>query len=82
MNRRIKDATVKRVPCDGHDRLRTHLADFMAADTFARSLRALGGLAPSEHIRKTRTSEPDRSIPNPIQRMQGLNTCRRVRVAS
>jgi transposase InsO family protein len=31
MNRTIKEATVKRYHFDCHDRLRTHLADFMAA---------------------------------------------------
>ena len=74
MNRTIKDATVKRFHYDSHDQLRTHLADFMAAYNFARRLKTLGGLTPYEYICKIWTSEPDRSILNPIQQMQGLNS--------
>lgn len=46
MNRTIKDATVKRFHDDDHNPLRTHLADFMAACSFARRLKTLGGLTP------------------------------------
>ena len=46
MNRTIKDATVKRFRYTSHDELRTHLADFMAADNSARRLKTLGGLTP------------------------------------
>ena len=45
MNRTIKEATVKRFHYESHDQLRTHLADFMAAYTFARRLKTLSGLA-------------------------------------
>ena len=45
MNRTIKEATVKRFHYESHDQLRTHLADFMAASTFARRLKTLSGLA-------------------------------------
>lgn len=31
----INDATVKRFHCEDHNQLRTHLADFMAGDTFS-----------------------------------------------
>jgi hypothetical protein len=41
MNRTIKDATVKRFHDDSHDRLRQHLADFVAAYAFARRLKTL-----------------------------------------
>ena len=54
--------------------LRTHLADFMAAYNFARRLKPLSGLTPSEYIAKIWTSEPDRFIVDPIHQMPGLNT--------
>ena len=73
MNRTIKEATVKRYRYDGHDRLRSHLADFLDAYNFVRRLKTLGGLTPYEHICKIRTSEPDRFSLNPIQQMPGLN---------
>lgn len=57
MNRTIKDATVKRVPHDGHDQVRTHLVDFMAAYNCARRLKTLNGLTPCEYICKVWTSE-------------------------
>jgi transposase InsO family protein len=74
MNRTIKDATVKRFHYDGHDQLRAHLADFLAAYNFARSLKTLNGLTPYEYICKIWTSEPDRFILDPIHQMPGLNT--------
>jgi transposase InsO family protein len=52
MNRTIKDATVKLFPHETHDQLRTHLADFLAADNFARRLKTLNGLTPYEYICK------------------------------
>jgi transposase InsO family protein len=52
MNRTIKDATVKRFHYKNHEQLRTHLADFMAAYNFARSLKTLNGLTPYEYICK------------------------------
>jgi len=74
MNRTIKDATVKRFHYDSHDRLRTHLADVLAAYTFARRFRTLSGFTPNEYICRIWTSEPDRFIPDPIHQMPGLNT--------
>ncbi|SDZ54886.1 Integrase core domain-containing protein [Jannaschia faecimaris] len=71
MNRTIKDATVKRYHYDSHDQLRAHLADFMAACNFARSLKTLSGLTPYEYICKIWTSEPDRFILNPTHQMPG-----------
>ena len=73
MNQTIKDATVKRYHYDGHDRLRSHLADFLDACNFARRLKILGGLTPYEHICKIQTSEPDQFSLNPIHQMPGLN---------
>lgn len=45
---------VKRFHYDGHDQLRTYLADFMAACNFARRLKILGGLTSCEYICKIR----------------------------
>jgi hypothetical protein len=44
MNRTIMGATVKRFHYGGHEQLRLHLADFMAACGFARRLNTLSGL--------------------------------------
>ena len=46
MNRTIKNATVKRFHHDGHEQLRRHLADFIAAYNFARRLKTLEGHTP------------------------------------
>ena len=74
MNRTIKEATVKRFHYDSHNQLRTHLADFLAAYNFARTLKTLNDLTPYEYICKIWTSEPERFILNPIHQMPGLNT--------
>ncbi|MFT6913042.1 MAG: hypothetical protein ACJAQW_001649 [Paracoccaceae bacterium] len=70
----MKDATVKRYHYDSHDQLRCHLSDFLDAYNYARRLKTLNGLTPSEYICKIWTSEPDRFILNPIHQMPGLNT--------
>ncbi len=44
MNRTIKDATVKRYFYETHAQLRTHLAEFVTAYSFARPLKTLKGL--------------------------------------
>ncbi|MEM9428938.1 MAG: IS481 family transposase, partial [Pseudomonadota bacterium] len=72
--RKIKDATVKRSHYDSHDELRSHLADFLDAYTFARRLKTLSGLTPYDYICKIWTSEPDRFIVDPIHQMPGLNS--------
>jgi hypothetical protein len=74
MNRTIKEATVKRFHYGSHDQLQTHLADFLAAFSFAQKLKSLGGPTPYEYICKVWTSEPDRFILDPIHQMPGLNT--------
>jgi transposase InsO family protein len=73
MNRTIKDATVKRYFYETHERLRTHLRDFVDAYNFARRLKPLRGLSPYEFIRKAWTSQPHRFKINPLQQMPGLN---------
>ena len=56
INRTIKDATVKRFHDETHVQLRTHLADFLAADNFSRRLRTLNCLTTYEYSCKIRTS--------------------------
>ncbi len=73
-DRTIKPATVKRFHHNSHKQLRTHLTDFLAADTFARRLKTLNGLTPYKYICKIWTSEPEQFILNPIHQMPGLNT--------
>ncbi|MEH3121815.1 MAG: hypothetical protein PGN16_07515 [Sphingomonas phyllosphaerae] len=46
MNRTIKAVTAKHFDDKSHDRLRTHLADFMAAYSFACRPETPGGLTP------------------------------------
>jgi len=50
MNRTIGDATVKRSHFDSHERLRSHIADFLDAKTYARRLKTLKGLTLYECI--------------------------------
>lgn len=52
MNRRLKDATVKRFHYDGYARLRRHLVDFIDACNFGRRLKTLRGLTPYQFILK------------------------------
>lgn len=73
MNRTIKEATVRRFYYDSHDRLRTHLADFLNAYNFAKRLKTLSGLTPYEAICKLWTEQPERFRLNPIHHMPGLN---------
>jgi transposase InsO family protein len=74
MNRTIKEATVKRFHYEGHDQLRSHMANFISAYNFGRRLKTLKGLTPYEFICKCWTSEPERFTINPIHHMPGLNT--------
>ena len=73
MNRTIKDATVRRFHYDGHDQLRQHLADFVAAYNFARRLKTLRGLTPYEAICKAWTDEPFRFMHDPHHQIAGPN---------
>jgi transposase InsO family protein len=73
MNRTIKEATVRRYYYDSHDRLRAHLADFLAAYNFAKRLKTLKGLTPYEYICKLWTEEPKRFRLDPIHHMPGLS---------
>ena len=73
MNRTIKEATVKRFHSATHDRLRTHLTNFVSAYNFARRLKTLKGLTPYEAICKAWTKQPERFMLEPIHQMPGLN---------
>jgi hypothetical protein len=46
MNCTIKDATGKRFHYETHGELRSHLADFVSAYSFAKRLKTLKGLTP------------------------------------
>ena len=76
MNRTIKEATVKRFSYETHKRLRSHLADFVAAYNFAKRLKTLKGLTPYEYICKAWTKEPEHFTLDPIHQMPGLNNSR------
>jgi transposase InsO family protein len=67
------DATVRRYHYDSHDQLRRHLAEFVAAYNFARRLKTLRGLTPSEFICKAWTQEPERFTLNPLHQTPGPN---------
>lgn len=74
MNRSIREATVERFHYDSHDQPRRHLSGFLDAYTFARRHKTLRGPAPFEYSCKVATSEPDRSILEPMHQMTGLNS--------
>src|SRR5215204_159318 len=74
MNRTIKEATVKRFHYATHDKLRTHLGDFVAAYNFGRRLKTLRGLTPYEAVCKAWTEEPHRFTINPLHQMPGPNS--------
>jgi hypothetical protein len=73
MNRTIKDATVRRSFYETHDSLRTHLATFLDAYSFAKRLKSLRGLTPFECICQLWTEQPERFRLNPLQYMARLN---------
>lgn len=70
MNRTIKDATVKRFACEGHNQLRGHLEDFMAAYNFARRLKTLSGFTPYEYICNFRAGQIHRRSEPPDGRAE------------
>lgn len=65
MNRTLKEATVQRYHYASHDELRRHLALFLDADNYARRLKTLKGLTPSEFICRSWAAEPHRFTANP-----------------
>ncbi len=73
MNRTIKDTTVRRFYYEGHDQLRQHLADFVAAYNFGRRLKTLKGLTPYEFVCKAWASQPECFTLDPLQQMPGPN---------
>jgi transposase InsO family protein len=74
MNRTVKEATVKRFHYESHDRLRSHLEDFLSAYNFARHLKTLQGLTPYEYICKVWSLEPQRFNVNPNHQIPGPYT--------
>ena len=73
MNRTLKEATVRRYHYETHAQRRQHLSDFVAAYNYARRLKTLKGLTPSEYICKIWTSEPHRFKLDPLHQMPGPN---------
>ena len=73
VNGTIMEATVRRFHYNGHDQLRTYLADVMAACNFARKFNTLGGLTACAYICKIRASEPNGLALNLVHQMPGLN---------
>ena len=65
MNRTVKEATVRRYHYESHDQLRRHLGDFVAAYNFARRLKALKCLTPSEYMCTAWQREPGRFTADP-----------------
>jgi transposase InsO family protein len=60
LNRRLKEATVRRYYCGSHEQLRAHITVFVDAYNFAKRLKTLKRLTPFEHICKSWTDEPNR----------------------
>lgn len=61
MNLTFKQATVKRYPYDSHEPLRSHLADFLDLYNFARRLKTLSGLTPTNTSAKPGDQNLDNS---------------------
>ncbi len=74
MNRTIKNATVKRYHYNTHDQLRAHLQLFVNAYNYARRLKTLRGLTPTEFIHQTWTKEPEGFKINPSHLTPGPYT--------
>ena len=70
----ISPLNVKRLHHESHQQLQPYQADFLAAYNFARRLKTLNCLTTYEYICKIRTSEPERSIIDPIHQIPGSNT--------
>lgn len=68
MNRTIKEATVQRYHYEGHEQLRRHLDDFVAAYNFGRRLKTLKGLTPYEFTCRCWASQPARFSLNPLRK--------------
>ena len=65
MNRRLKDATIKKYHYKDHDRLKKHLNNFIMAYNYAQPLGALKGLCPFEEILRYSRLQPEKYKINP-----------------
>ena len=72
--RTIKDATVHACHYTTIWQLRRHIADWLAADHFARQLKALRWRTPSEAISALCQQKPDLFHPSPGHYSSGPNT--------
>ena len=57
MNRTLKEATVQRYYYERQEQLRSHLAHFIAAYNFARRLKTLSGLTPTNTAKPGQNSQ-------------------------
>jgi Integrase core domain len=73
MNRTLKEATVKKYHYQSHQHLKEHLQAFLRAYNFAKRLKTLKGLTPSEYICQWWQKEPERFTMNPYHHTLGLN---------
>ena len=74
MNRTIKEATVHRYFYSSHQQLHTHLNIFLIAYNFAKRLKTLQGLTPTEFIYQSWQKQPERFTINPYHFFSGLYT--------
>jgi hypothetical protein len=65
---------VKKYHYQSHQHLKEHLQAFLRAYNFAKRLKTLKGLTPSEYICQWWQKEPERFTMNPYHHTLGLNT--------
>ena len=71
MVRTVKEeATIRRFYYVTHESLRGHLAVLLAASNFAKRLKSLGGLTPSERICQLWTEQPGSFRLDPVHHMR------------
>lgn len=73
MNRTLIEATVRRFYYETHAQIRSHLVNFVSADSFSTRRKTLKGPTPYEYIGKIWTKEPERFTLDPLHQMPGLN---------
>jgi Integrase core domain len=74
MNRTLKEAPVKTDDDHTHQHLKGHLQAFLRADNFAKRLKPLRGLTPSEHLCQGWSRAPERLTINPYHHTLGQNS--------
>lgn len=74
MNRTIKDATTRACHCPDLESLKAHVLAFVAANNFAKHLKALRWRTPFEAICQAWTTDPSPFKINPRYLIPGPNT--------